>query len=84
MYYKLEGDNFKTIKRAEEATCTDYDLLGNFIPVENMITIIEDLLLEIDRLEEKMKDTQNDIENNYELKNVNPYEEYGVSEKDFY
>lgn len=84
MYYKLDRDELEFINKAEKLTCTDYELLGDFIPVESMIGVIEDLLLEIDRLEEKIEDLEQNIENNYELKNVNPYEEYGVSERDFY
>lgn len=83
MYYKLDSDGLEKINEASKITFTDYELLGNFIPVENMMNVIEDLLLEVDRLEEKYKDMEQDIENNYELKNVNPYEEYGISERDF-
>ena len=65
MYLKLDNDEFKMIERASNITCTDYDLMGNFIPVESMLSIIEDLILEIDRLEENYKDLENDLESNY-------------------
>lgn len=83
MYIKLENDALKTINRASDITCTDYELLGNFIPVESMMCIVEDLLLEIDHLKECIEDMEQDIENNYELKNFDPYDEYGVSRNDF-
>ncbi len=84
MYYKLDEDEFKRIKEASEITYSDYELVGDFIPVESLMIAIEDLLIELDNKEEKIKDLENDIENNYELKNVNPYTEYGISERDFY
>lgn len=84
MYYKLENDELERINRVSKITCTDYELKGNFIPAESMMSAIEDLLIEIDRLEEERKDREQEIENNYELKNVNPYEEYGMREDDFF
>lgn len=84
MFYKLDGNDYTTIKKVEELTCTDYDRLGNFMPVESLMSCIDDLLTEIEKLQEKVKEKENDIENYYELKNVNPFEEYGVSERDFY
>ena len=84
MYYKLDEDEFRRIKEASEITYTDYELQADFIPVENLMSVIDDLLVELDNKEEKIKELENDIENNYELKSVNPYTEYGVSERDFY
>ena len=83
MYYKLDNDEIKTMQKVEKITCTDYELLGNFIPVENMMCVINDLLCEIHNMEEKIEDMEQDIENNYEIKQENPYIEYGVSERDF-
>lgn len=76
MYYKLNEKEKEKIKKVKEITITDYELLGDFIPVESMMTIIEDLLMEIDRLEEEKEDCENN-------KKENPYYEYGVSERDF-
>ena len=83
MYIKLENDTLKTINRASDITCTDYELLGNFIPIESMMCIVEDLLLEIDHLKECIEDMEQDIENNYDRKEFDPYDEYGVSRNDF-
>ena len=81
MYYKIEED---VLERIEKMTMTDYEAEGNFLPVDSINDIIEDLLYEIDRLQEKISDMEQDIEENYEAKKFNPYTEYGVSEKDFY
>lgn len=81
MYMKIDEEKLKQI---QGITCTDYEAKLGYLPVESLNDIIDDLLLEIHRLEEKIEDMEQDIENNYELKNVNPYEEYGISERDFY
>ena len=81
MYIKLDEEKLKEI---QEITMTDYEAKLNYIPSENIINIIDDLLCEIHNMEEKIKDMEQDIENNYELKEVNPYIEYGVKECDFY
>lgn len=82
MYYKLDNDELEKINRVSKITLTDYELKGNFIPVESMMVAIENLLIEIDNLEEERKNREQDIEDNYR-----PYtreELYGVSDKDFY
>jgi hypothetical protein len=84
MYYKLSNSEYNALKKVEDITCSDYEIVGNFIPVDMLIGVIEDLLVEIDRLEEEKKDREQDIENNYELKETSLYEEYGISEKDFF
>lgn len=80
MYVKMDEEKLKQI---QEITCTDYEAKLGYLPVESLNDIIDDLILEVHRLEEKIEDMQQDIENNYELKNINPYEEYGISERDF-
>lgn len=83
MYYKLNNGDMKVYNQVVEHTCTDYDLTGNFLPVENMFSMVEDLLNEIHNLEEKLIDITQEVEENYELKKTDLYQEYGVSERDF-
>lgn len=78
MYIKLDCDLYKKI---QDITYTDYNTLGDFIPSESIEPMLEDLLLEISRLEEKIEDIERDRDDNYK-----PYtneELYGVSDKDF-
>ena len=78
MYIKLDSDLYKKI---QEITYTDYNALGEFIPSESIEPMLEDLLLEVSRLEEKIEDIERDRDDNYK-----PYtneELYGVSDKDF-
>ncbi len=80
MFYKIDEEKLKKI---EEITLTDYETKLGYLPVENLNDIIDDLMLEIDRLEEKINDMEQDIENNYQLKERNEYEEYGLNLNDF-
>ena len=62
MYLELKQD---LIDKIEEITCTDYKIKGDYIPAENIENMIKDLLCEIDRLNEKIEDMENDIRDNY-------------------
>lgn len=84
MYYKLDTNEYRTIMKIQELTNTDYEVLGNLIPVDSLMSCIDELLTEVERLQGKVKDLEDDIEQNYELKRTSLYEEYGVSERDFY
>lgn len=74
---RLEENTLKSIRDITRIT------YANPISEDDAISIIEELVSEIEHKEEELSSLQNDIENNYELKNVDLYEEYGVSEKDF-
>lgn len=63
-YLKLLDSEYKMLKDIEEITNTDYEV-GDFIKVENLISIIEDLKIEYDRLDEEFKDYKQNIEDNY-------------------
>lgn len=54
----------------------------DLVSIEDILGCMEDLLFENDRLEERIRDLENDIEYNY--KPIDAYEMYGVSEKDFF
>lgn len=46
----------KLIKAVEEITMTDYGSKGNQVPAENIESMVEDLLFEIEKLEERYKE----------------------------
>lgn len=83
MYYKVTDDELKTLEEVAELTSSDYEIMGNFVPVDKMLDMVKDLICEIHRSDEKIKDMEQDIENNYEVKNIDPYEELGLSRGDF-
>ena len=80
MFTEFKEDKYKQVK---EITNTDYDMKNNLIEVDALKSIIEDLLVEYDSLKEKFDDYKNEVENDYELKEFDPYDFYGVSRKDF-
>lgn len=54
-YLRLLDSEYKMLKEIEEITNTDYEV-KDFIKVENLISIIEDLKIEYDRLKEENED----------------------------
>ena len=55
---------------------------GDLISINDMISVMEDLDGEIDRLKEKIEEIEQDKEDNY--KPLHNSELYGVSERDFH
>jgi hypothetical protein len=79
MFIKIDEDLYKKI---QSFTMTDYNREGEMIPVESIEPMLEDLICEIERLEEKYSDLEQDLQDNY--KPISPAEMYAVSDKDFY
>ena len=48
MYYKLSDDEKKIIKKVQKRTITEYDIQNDFINVEHIMYMVEDLLNEIE------------------------------------
>ena len=74
MYYKLSDDEKGIIKKVQERTITEYDIQNDFINVEHIMYMVEDLLNEIDRLEEELEEEIQDKNDNYRRLS---YEEMG-------
>ena len=79
MYIQLNEELYKKI---QSITMVDYEAKGDFIPSESIEPMLEDLICEIDRLQEKYEDLEQDLQDNYRA--ITPAEMYGVSDKDFY
>ena len=73
-YYKLSDDEKEIIKNVQGRTITEYDLQNDFIAVQDMMYMIEDLLNEIDRIEEEKEEIIQDRNDNYKRLS---YEEMG-------
>lgn len=84
----VNESNFDILEKASKITLTDYEIkwfdaenINGYIETDNLISIIEDLIYEIDRLEEKIEDIKQDIRDNYR---PIPYaEQVGISDRDF-
>ena len=80
MYVKITEDLYNQIS---DATLVDYEMENGLVSVDNIMSMLADLVLEIHNREEQLEDLQKEISENYELKKVDLYNEYGISEKDF-
>ncbi|MGM9881599.1 MAG: hypothetical protein ACI31S_02005 [Bacilli bacterium] len=56
IFQKLTSEDCNAIKKAEEKALTDYEMLGDFIPNDNLMTIIKDLLIELDKRDERIEE----------------------------
>lgn len=65
MYYKLSDDEKEIIKKVQKRTITEYDIQNDFINVENIMYMVEDLLNEISRLEEEKEEIIQERDDNY-------------------
>lgn len=60
-YYKLDEKDREYIEKASDRTITDYGIEGDFIPVDALMSCIEDLLSEVDYLEERVEDLKEEM-----------------------
>lgn len=67
MHYMLNEDELKIMQEVSDITKTDYEITGRVIPVDSLMSAIEELLTEFHHKEDEVLDLQNDIENNYKL-----------------
>lgn len=73
--------------RISNLTNTDYEgLVLNddlfYVESKSVESMFQDMFCEIDSLEEKIEDMEDNIRDNY--RPISPYEMYGVSERDFH
>ena len=73
-YYKLSDEEKEIIKNVQKRTITEYDIQNDFVGVQDLMYMIEDLLNEIDRIEEEKEEIIQDRNDNYKRLS---YEEMG-------
>lgn len=61
VYFKLDEKEKKYIEQASDRTITNYEIEGDFIPVDALMSCIEDLLSEVDYLEERVEDLKEEM-----------------------
>ena len=85
MKYKLDETDLKNLEKVREYTSTAYypDKEG-CMNGEDMFSIIDELLREIEYLEEEKREIEQDRDENYKPAYRDEYDYYGVSRKDFY
>ena len=81
MNYILSSNDREILKQAEKITGTEYDDKGKRISVETCMAMIEDLVYEYEALQDKLKDMEDDIKDNY--RPLTPKELINYREGDF-
>ena len=84
MLYKLDDYDLREIKHSEEiiGRCKVITIGDdNYIEIEELLGIIENLNYEIERVTDKFIEFENDVRDNY--KQISQAEQYGISDKDF-
>ena len=88
---RIDDSNYLTIKNVLDITLVDYDIKWydaenheGYIEEDSILSMLDDLMTEVHKKEEELEDLKQEIEDNYELKKIDPYEEYGVSKYDFF
>lgn len=83
MYWKLTNEDLEKLNKIADITGVDYELKNNLVPVDSLIYALKDMLYEYHKKEDELADLKQDLEDNYEPKKIDPYEECGVSRYDF-
>ena len=90
---RVDEDNYSVLRKAEDMLGTDYEInitnddeCKGFIDADNIVQMIDDLCMELERLKESLDDLKNYYEEQIRecYKPISPYEYYGVSEDMFH
>lgn len=83
MYIALNDEEIKKLEEIKEITMTDVFNIHQLYSVNDIFSLMCDLLCEYHKLQEKLEDIEKDIDENYQVKERDLYDEYGVSVNDF-
>ena len=81
MYIEVSNKEMERFKEISDITLGDYEFKGNFVPVVSLLTMIDDLLIELHEREEQIEKIEQDIQDNY--KRIPVSGQVGISDKDF-
>lgn len=82
IYCKMEDLEKSLLEKASELTITKFETRGDFISIQELWNVIDELTREVEHKEEEYERLERDLEDNYE---PIPYEEQiGYNPKDFY
>ncbi len=69
---KVDESNFDLLKKVSDITYTDYEIqwfdaenIKGYIETDSLLSMIEDLICEVNNLQEKYEDLERDIRDNY-------------------
>lgn len=85
---KVGEDNYEIFEKVSKMTMTNYEInwwdaenIKGYIDPDTMLYMIEDLICEVERLEEKIEDILQDRNDNY--RQIPYAEQVGISDRDF-
>ena len=79
-YIKLDKSLLKEI---EDITDVDYEYKGDQVPISSIAYMLKDLVYENNLKSKEIQEIKEDIDERYELKPINPYDEYDLAREDF-
>lgn len=83
MKYELNEKELNIVKQAENINLSNYGVENNLISVDYLVCALADMIVEYDRKCEELDDLNENINQNYTLKNTDYYDEIGMNIKDF-
>lgn len=69
--------------KVKNTTLEDIFINKDLVSIDEVLDKLENLNDEVIELKNKIKEKETEIENDYELKEFDPYDFYGVSREDF-
>lgn len=72
VYVKIDDE---MIRKIEAITMTNYDTTS-MVSVDKLVDMLNDMIVEYNRLEEEKEDLENDLENNY--RKIEKNEQYEI------
>lgn len=88
---KIDKEDYEILKKGMQITLLNYDIdlydkenIKGYVDCESLLSMIEDLIVEYHRLEEKLEEQEEYCREHHQNKPINYYEEYGINEKDFH
>lgn len=85
---KVDESNFKILDRVSKITGNDYDIkwfdaenIDGYVDIKNVVSMLEDLVGEVERLEEEKEDLERDMRDNY--KPISASEMYDIDDRYF-
>ena len=88
---RVDESNFETLKKTMDITLVDYEInwydaenIKGHIESDELLSIIDDLIVEYHVLEEKLEEQKEYCNQYHTDKKIDPYDEYGLNPNDFH
>lgn len=79
-YIKLDKS---LLKEVEDITDVNYEYKEDRVPISSIAYMLKDLVYENNLKKHELEEIKEDIDERYELKPIDPYDEYDLAREDF-